>query len=234
MQDVNQQIIPWFSDTDIQAGDRWGLELATRLENTHFGIICTTQEALESKWVMFEAGALGKLVSGGRVCPYLIDLNRQQLQGPLSQFQSKESNQEGTWELLQDINIAMDDGALPEERLKKYFNTFWPDLEATLTEINRELQPLPMELRRKLLESLPPIFYNTQEMTMYTDRAGVSVWKINWNQAALYAWEELIQVAVDENKLGSLLNCIQKAYEGNTMLNELNENVQAWEARKKV
>src|SRR5215217_1554754 len=88
LQDVNQRIIAWFSDADISAGERLGLELATKLETTDYGIICVTQASLESQWILFEAGALGKSVKGGRVCPYLIDLSRKQLSGPLSQFQA--------------------------------------------------------------------------------------------------------------------------------------------------
>jgi hypothetical protein len=41
-------ILAWFSDTDISAGERWGLELANQLEATHFGIICVTEESLQS------------------------------------------------------------------------------------------------------------------------------------------------------------------------------------------
>ncbi len=105
LQDVNQRIIAWFSDTDIKAGDRWGNELASRLESSNYGIICVTQESLQSPWVLFEAGALGKVVTGSKVCPYLIDLTRKQLTGPLSQFQSKEATKEQTLEMLQSLDL---------------------------------------------------------------------------------------------------------------------------------
>ena len=146
LQDVNQRIIAWFSDTDINAGDRWGNELASRLESTNYGIICVTQESLQSPWVLFEAGALSKVVSASKVCPYLIDLTRKQLKGPLAQFQSKEATKEQTLEMLHSLNYAMKDEALSEDRLKRYFDTFWPPLERVLIQVNREYQPLPQEI----------------------------------------------------------------------------------------
>ena len=92
LQDVNQGWIPWYSDADILAGQRWGAELATELETTEYGIVCVTQESLQNPWPMFEAGALSKSVKGARLCPYLIDIARSQLIGPLSQFQAKEAS----------------------------------------------------------------------------------------------------------------------------------------------
>src|SRR4051812_22693174 len=89
LEDVNQRLDPWMSQTDIMAGSRWGIELAKQLDETHFGIICVTREALDSPWLLFEAGAISKSIERGRVCPYLIDLNPNELQGPLSQFQCK-------------------------------------------------------------------------------------------------------------------------------------------------
>lgn len=97
LQDVNQRIITWFSDIDIKAGDRWGSELAGRLESSNYGIICVTQESLQSPWVLFEAGALGKVVSGSKVCPYLIDLTRRQLTDPLTNFNRRKLLKNRHW-----------------------------------------------------------------------------------------------------------------------------------------
>jgi len=233
LQDVNQRIIVWFSDTDIKAGDRWGNELASRLESSNYGIICVTQESLQSPWVLFEAGALGKVVSGSKVCPYLIDLTRKQLTGPLAQFQSKEATKEQTLEMLISLNYAMDDEALSEDRLKRYFDTFWPALEQVLIQVNREYQPLPQELRRDLLNTLPPVFYETRRIEMYAQFAGLPVWMINWNQAAFYIWVELIQVATDERKLGVFMDILAKEYERNAAIQELKSKVATWESTLK-
>lgn len=233
LQDVNQRIIAWFSDTDIKAGDRWGNELASRLESSNYGIICVTQESLQSPWVLFEAGALGKVVSGSKVCPYLIDLTRKQLTGPLSQFQSKEATKEQTLEMLNSLNYAMDNDALSEDRLKRYFDTFWPALEQVLVQVNRKYQPLPQELRRDLLNTLPQIFYRTSEIEMYAHYASLPVWMINWNQAAIYVWGELIQIATDERKLAVFMDTLLRDYSGNPMIQELKSKVATWESTLK-
>ena len=68
LEDVNQAIKPWMSETDIDAGSRWAAELAKQLEETNFGIICLTPESLTSPWSLFEAGALSKSIRDSRVC----------------------------------------------------------------------------------------------------------------------------------------------------------------------
>ncbi len=229
LQDVNQRTIVWFSASDISAGERWALNLATELEGTDYGIICATQESIQSPWTLFEAGALAKSVTGSRVCPYLIDVRSEQLPGPFAQFQAKRATKDETWELLQAINLAMGDDTLSEARLKKYFDTFWPDLEAVLSQVNNELQALPREIEVQLIEVLPRIFYKVSEIEMLASEADLPIWEIHLNQAALYVWRELINVAASEKKLGELLDRIM-AY-GPALakqLASLREQVRPW------
>lgn len=204
------------------------MELAAQLETTNYGIICVTQESLQSPWILFEAGALSKSVSGSRVCPYLIDLTRGQLDGPLSQFQAKEANKEQTWQMLQSINVSMDTEALTEVRLQKYFDTFWPTLESEVLAVNRELQPLPPALRQQLLEVLPRFFYKVHEIEMIAVFNDLPVWKINLNQASVYVWRELIQVATDEKKLQNLFDYLMEDWSGNDLIRELYAKVREW------
>jgi hypothetical protein len=143
LQDVNQQIEPWLSTVDLAAGARWGDELATSLDRTNFGVICLTREALDSPWLMFEAGALSKSVAQARVCPYLIGLRPAELTGPLSQFQSKLADRSGTWDLLGAINQSAAAGKLPADRLLRYFEKYWPDLETALLQVTT---PAPLAM----------------------------------------------------------------------------------------
>lgn len=137
LQDVNQQIEPWLSTTDLAAGARWGDELAKSLDETNFGVICLTREALDSPWLVFEAGALSKSVAQGRVCPYLIGIRPAEVTGPLGQFQSKLADRDGTFDLLAAINESAETGKLPEDRLRRYFERFWGDLETALLQAAR-------------------------------------------------------------------------------------------------
>jgi hypothetical protein len=201
------------------------MELATQLETTNYGIVCVTRESLSNPWPMFEAGALSKSVKGGTVCPYLVDLFRPELVGPLSQFQSREANQDQTWELLQSINISMSEGALAEPRLKRYFDIFWPSLEGEIKLANQDLQALPAELRRELLETLPRFLYRHSEIEMYAFRAGLPVWEVNLNQAAVHVWREMIQVATRHSRVPALMAELVNHY---AALQQLNEKVVEW------
>jgi hypothetical protein len=228
LQDVNQRMIIWFSASDISAGERWNLQLATELEHTDYGIICVTQESIRSPWILFEAGALAKSVTGGRVCPYLIDMRAEQLPSPLSQFQAKSATKQETWELLQAINFIMSEEALAEVRLSRYFDKFWPDLEEAISRVNKELRTLPTELENELLKTLPPIFYKVEQIEMFAYYAGIPVWEINLNQAAIYVWRELIRVAVAHKQLEELLDRMKDDYPGNSDITALREKVRVW------
>jgi hypothetical protein len=208
LQDVNQGTNVWFSDSDIAAGQRWGMELANQLDKSEFGIICVTYEALQSPWVLFEAGALGRSVQGGRVCPYLIDLTRRELAGPLTQFQAKEATKSQTWELVLAINFGMASGSLPEQRLEKYFITFWPALEAEISAVNRDIRALPLELHRQFMTIVPRALYDVREIEMLAAYSDLAVWEINWNQAAIHVWHEVLREALDHERLPELLDQI--------------------------
>jgi hypothetical protein len=70
--DVFDDMDVWLSSHNITPGARWGNELSAHLEASHFGILCLTPENLSSRWILFEAGCLAKVVKDSRVVPYLI------------------------------------------------------------------------------------------------------------------------------------------------------------------
>jgi hypothetical protein len=82
------------------------MELAKALEGAELGILCLTKENLSSPWILFEAGALSKSMSEGRVVPLLVDLQPTDLDGPLSQFQAITATKEGIRRLLKVIAEA--------------------------------------------------------------------------------------------------------------------------------
>ena len=134
--DVIQQIMPWVSHLDINAGARWSNEIQERLSKVTFGIICITGENVNAPWILFEAGALAKTLDDTFVCPYLIDLKPSDIPaGPLSQFQAKTATKVGTWELLVSINAALKDMKLPDDKLQRAFDRCWPELENELINI---------------------------------------------------------------------------------------------------
>jgi TIR domain len=87
---VIQSVRPWMSDEDISAGSRWLSNVSSELSEAKLGIICVTPENKNNPWLLFEAGALSKVIDQAHVCPFLIDLTPGQLAGPLSQFQANQ------------------------------------------------------------------------------------------------------------------------------------------------
>jgi hypothetical protein len=134
---VIQIVKSWMSSEDINAGARWNAEISKQLEAASFGIICLTRSNQNKPWVMFEAGAIAKVIQDTYLVPYLIDLKPSEVEGPLSSFQAKVANKEETLELLLTLNNALK-SPLPDERLKSIYEKFWPDLENVLDTLPKE------------------------------------------------------------------------------------------------
>ena len=62
---VIQSLTPYVSSEDIDKGARWSTDIAKELEDSTFGILCVTKDNLEAPWLLFEAGALSKMM---KVC----------------------------------------------------------------------------------------------------------------------------------------------------------------------
>jgi hypothetical protein len=125
---------PWLSQSDIEAGERWILEVSKELESSNFGIICVSKENIASPWILFEAGALAKSMSEGRVIPLLLDIDFKDIAGPLAQFQAKKVDKVGLNELVVSIN-NLGQGAVPESRLSQLFELSWPQLDEKVASI---------------------------------------------------------------------------------------------------
>ena len=134
--DIIQQVEPWMSKADIDAGARWNRDIENNLQDSKFGIICLTKDNCNAPWILFEAGALAKTIEGTYVCPYLIDMESSDIpQGPLINFQGKHANKDETLELLMTINKALKDDAIEEGRLHRLFEKCWPELGKKLQEM---------------------------------------------------------------------------------------------------
>jgi hypothetical protein len=134
---VLQSVRPWMSEGDLDAGSRWQVELAKKLQQVNFGIICLTPETVNTPWVLFEAGALAKTLNDSFVLPYLIDIDEGALGGsPLSQFIAASADKFGTRRLISGINNAAPvDQRLRDDVLSRTFEKWWPDLERTFQEL---------------------------------------------------------------------------------------------------
>lgn len=134
---VIQSVEPYFSSGDIDKGARWSTDIAKELQDATFGILCVTQENLNSAWLNFEAGALSKSIDQSKVCPFLVDLKPSDIQNsPILQFQMASATKEDVLKLFESINANLDDCKLTEDILSTTFETFWPKIESALSDIN--------------------------------------------------------------------------------------------------
>jgi hypothetical protein len=121
---------PWLSAADIDKGTQWRQEIGGALNTMKAGIICLTPDNLTSPWLLFEAGALSKaLDTKSYVWTYLLaGLEHGYLKDPLAMFQSTKPEPEDTRKLIQTIQRSLDP-TVPDARLNKLFDKFWPDLD---------------------------------------------------------------------------------------------------------
>lgn len=142
-----QSVEPFCSEQDIEAGSRWNDTIAAQLEEMSFGVVCVTEENAERPWINFEAGALTKVRSVGRVVPLLIGVEPSQVTGPLTQFQMCTSDEEGIRKLVQDVNNATQ-SPLPEARFNEQFRKWWPDLDDKIQKaLTSQTDPAAKETR---------------------------------------------------------------------------------------
>lgn len=135
---VIQSVKPYVSSEDIDKGARWSTDIAKELEDSAFGILCVTKDNLTAPWLTFEAGALSKKLEKSYVSPFLFDIKRAEIDGPILQFQSTLFEKEDVRKLIKTINKACGDEKLTEERLDKTFNVWYPSLEKELKEIKQD------------------------------------------------------------------------------------------------
>jgi len=135
---VIQSVEPYVSSEDIDKGTRWATDIAGELDQSAFGILCVTKDNVNAPWLNFEAGALGKSVDKSKVCPVLYNIKRSEIQGPILQFQSTICEKDDVYKLLKSVNDSCDGHAIPETRLEKAFDVWWPSLKKDLDAIPDE------------------------------------------------------------------------------------------------
>ena len=132
---VINSIEPYVSSEDIDKGARWSTDIAKELEDSTFGILCVTKDNLEAPWLSFEAGALSKTIEKSFVTPFLFDIKRSEVQGPILQFQSTIFDKDDIKKMVKTLNKACGDAGIPESRLDKSFDVWYPTLESGLNEL---------------------------------------------------------------------------------------------------
>jgi len=142
---VIQSIEPYVSSEDIDKGARWSTDIASELADSSYGILCVTKENLHAPWLTFEAGALSKTMDKSYVSPFLFDIKRSEVNGPILQFQSTVFEKEDVKKLLLSLNKADSAEQLTSERLEKALDVWYPNLEEQLNKLLKSHPQLTAE-----------------------------------------------------------------------------------------
>ncbi len=155
---------PWMSEEDLGKGMRWSPELARQLKETNVGIITLTPENLTAPWILFEAGAISKVMDESYLFPFLFKLDKSNVSGPLTQFQMTKAEKKDTRKLINTINSTLDDKGRSKADLDEAFDMWWPRLKDRLDEIRvpEEVTDAigdrgPLEIMKEVLESVRSI-----------------------------------------------------------------------------
>lgn len=135
---VIQSIEPYVSSEDIDKGARWSTDIAKELEDSTFGILCVTKDNLEAPWLSFEAGALSKTMEKAFVNPFLFDIKRSEVKGPILQFQSTIFEKDDIKKMVKTLNKACGDASISETRLDKSFDVWYSTLEDELNKLKSD------------------------------------------------------------------------------------------------
>jgi hypothetical protein len=159
---VIQASRPWISTRDLDRGSLWFGEINDQLKDTTIGIICLTQENKTRPWILFEAGALAKGLSTSRVCTLLIDLESQDIEDPLAQFNHTFPNRESVLGLVKTLNNTLSINALDTRILEQVFDTYWPQFEVKFAKILETTETQPPAQPRPKEDVLGEILENTR------------------------------------------------------------------------
>lgn len=129
---IINSVQPYVSAEDIDKGARWSMDIAHELEDSSFGIVCVTKDNLFAPWLSFEAGALSKTVDKSYVTPFLYNIKRSEVSGPILQFQSTIYEKNDILRMMKTINRACLDHGISESRLEISFEVWYPKLEEKL------------------------------------------------------------------------------------------------------
>jgi hypothetical protein len=137
---VIQASEPWISTRDIDRGALWFSEINSGLASTSVGIVCLTQANKNKPWILFEAGALAKGLSTGRVCTFLVDLEPSDIQDPLAQFNHTKPNEDGLWNLVVTLNSTLEK-RLDDRILREVFDTYFPQFQHKFASLLQQNPP---------------------------------------------------------------------------------------------
>jgi hypothetical protein len=186
-----------FFSKDIPGGDRWSASIAKQLENTNFGILCVTKDNFEKPWLLFEAGALSKVVDEARVVPLLFDVEPSDLAGsPLSQFQAVSFAKADLKKLLCTINNASEK-KLDSDYFEALFEGNYSKLKTSLNAVKPLADDEPSDTERMLSEILAGVKSNAGRLSEIHTGVESNKWKLENIDNKVWEYDFSIRAKID-------------------------------------
>jgi hypothetical protein len=107
-------------------GAAWARSVQASIRSANYAIICVTKSSLDSRWINFEAGAAWKSLKQSNVCPLLLDIEPNDLKGPLELFQARQFNRGDFEDLCRFLGRKTKTSAA---LVQDNFDAVWPGLE---------------------------------------------------------------------------------------------------------
>lgn len=127
---VLQDVEPFVSSINIQAGELWDDVIRERVRTSGFCILCVTSGNLRSEWLHYEAGAMREGMAIP-VAPFLLGVGMEQLSGPFRRLQAKHADEAGTTELILSLGQAIKTSS-SEAFIRNAVSKNWGDLKSKL------------------------------------------------------------------------------------------------------
>ncbi|ONI65287.1 hypothetical protein ALI44B_00915 [Leifsonia sp. ALI-44-B] len=228
----NRKIETFISSEDIKKGSRGLPVIADELELASFGIVVVTAENMDTPWINFEAGALGKSVLNGRVAPLLVGLQPKQIAGPLKQFQAADvSVRDEILGLVREMNEALAaEDRISDDIIVTMFDREWPKFEAAVktardlgsnvvtpsrsdSEILTEVLSTVRDLQREVTQMRPTVGDDRGRgvLRLRNDRIDTETLNIIWSllpEASVANVDGRVEITVREKPSSSTLSAL--------------------------
>lgn len=132
---VLQEVTLFFSPDDLDKGVMWDYGISKKLAESQLCLLCLTRDNTKEPWILFEAGAVSMKLEESRVCPILFGLKPEELQGPLSNFQTTIFEKDDFKKLVTTIYRLGKGINLQPKVLAEMFEKEWPILEENISSI---------------------------------------------------------------------------------------------------
>ncbi len=125
----------WVSESDIEKKPDQLNKLSAKLKKSDFVLFCITPENVDEPWLLFEAGALSRVLSAPQLMLILYDIESSTLKSPLSQFQAIQlQEKKKTYDLFERIILDDSNTSHSTAKLDDLFEEYWPIIEQSFRE----------------------------------------------------------------------------------------------------